>query len=212
MITTRPIVHGTDLEDLTFFFDPGTQLVTVPFPSPEAALAHLDAARPGWSWTQIVPLSSSGAPEVQKLRSLDASEADGGEALRAYIAELLEIMGVLFGAEALGVRVKDATRPPCPRFHVDKVAVRAVLALSGSGPEWLPEEDVDRRRLGHGAQGLPDERSGLIRAGARPRRLESGLLCLFKGEHWPDNEGRGLVHRSPVDGHRRRWLATLDLL
>lgn len=53
--------------------------------------------------------------------------------------------------------------------------------------------------------------AGLIKAGAPVRQLTPFSVALLKGDAWPDNEGRGLVHRSPAvkDGDQR-ILITLD--
>ena len=110
------------------------------------------------------------------------------------------------------VRITEATRPPCPRFHVDRIPARAVLTLEGPGSQYLLDADVRREKLGHGSGGLPDESSGLIVPGAHIHSVEEGRLSLFKGEEWPRNAGRALVHRSPPATGRRRWLMTVDLL
>jgi hypothetical protein len=127
------------------------------------------------------------------------------------VAELVEMYAELVGAERVGARLRVAGGPMCPRFHVDRVAVRLVCAYAGPGVEWLEGRDVDRARLGHAAGGLPDERSGLIRKGARVRRAAAFDVVLLKGEAWPGNAGRGSVHRSPAFRGRRAVL-TLDAL
>ena len=45
------------------------------------------------------------------------------------------------------------------------------------------------------------------------QRLESGDVALLKGELWPDNEGLGLVHRSPnASDENKRLLLSLDVI
>jgi hypothetical protein len=85
----------------------------------------------------------------------------------------------------------------CGRFHADRVGLRLICSYAGPGTEWLDEPDIDRSKLGPGLGGLPDEVTGLLLPGARVRRLERFAVGLLKGEHWPGNEGRGVVHRSP---------------
>lgn len=206
------VVFGTALADLEAIFDPDVQLATAPLRIPAEVSEHLNEGRSGWQWRQTVDMDSKHEPNLAQLRSLKASAAAGVEALRDVAVEVLEVMALLFGVDALGVRVADATHPPCPRFHVDKVAVRGVLTLVGQGSDYLLDSEVDRSKLGHAAEGRPDEESGLIRPGAGPRRLDGGLLCLFKGDDWASNAGRGIVHRSPPHDGRRRWVLTVDLL
>jgi hypothetical protein len=44
-------------------------------------------------------------------------------------------------------------------------------------------------------------------------QLNAGDVALFKGERWQGNEGRGIIHRSPVPvAGERRLVLTLDWL
>jgi len=122
-----------------------------------------------------------------------------------------DVLAELTGCELVGVRLARLETAMCPRFHIDKVTVRVVSTFVGSGTEYLAEEDVDRRWLGHAAQGRSDEASGLCRSGARTRRAEAGDVVLLKGEAWPNNAGRGAVHRSPrASAESPRLVMTLD--
>lgn len=152
------VVKGSALADLEAIFDPEVQLATAPLEVFSDLSRYFRDARPGWEWRQIFSVDGEYQPDSRRLRSLDASSAPGGDELRSATAQVLEVMAVLFGADELGVRVADATAPPCPRFHVDRVAVRGVLNLVGGGFEYLLDRDVDRTKLGHGAGGQPDER------------------------------------------------------
>lgn len=123
----------------------------------------------------------------------------------------VEVLGDLTGCERVGVRVVRLESAMCPRFHVDKVSVRVVSTYVGSGTEYVGDEDVDRRLLGHAANGAPDEVSGLLRASARILRASAGEVAFLKGEAWPNNSGRGAVHRSPgACPDAPRLLMTLD--
>jgi hypothetical protein len=101
----------------------------------------------------------------------------------------------------------------CPRLHVDRVTLRAVATYVGAGTEYLSNEDVDRRWLGHAARGAPDHLSGLVRSGGVIQAAQPGDIVLLKGEAWPENVGGGAVHRSPaVTDATPRVVMTLDLL
>jgi Protein of unknown function (DUF1826) len=124
-----------------------------------------------------------------------------------------EVLAELTGCELVGVRLARLEAAMCPRFHVDKVTVRVVSTFVGNGTEYLADEDVDRRWLGHAALGVSDEASGLLRPGAHVRRAEAGDVVLLKGEAWPENVGRGAVHRSPpASVASPRLVMTLDSL
>lgn len=138
-----------------------------------------------------------------------------GDAWRRDVVGLTALFCDLFEVESVGLRWRLLDKPMCPRFHTDFVPVRMVCTYGGPGTEWLPEHAVDRRRLGAGAGGMPDESSGLIRNTAAVNRMPPYAIALMKGERWEGNEGRGAVHRSPrlADGEdARRLLLTMDLI
>jgi hypothetical protein len=86
-------------------------------------------------------------------------------------------------------------------------ALRRTRSRLGENP------DVDRRFLGHTAQGASDESSGVLRPRALIHAAVSGDIVLLKGERWPGNRGRGAVHRSPLANTTRpRLVMTLDPL
>ena len=118
----------------------------------------------------------------------------------------------LTGATRLGVRLVRLQQPMCPRFHTDFVGVRLLTTYCGAGTEWLADEDVDRRWLGHRSGGVADANSGLLRPGAVVQRVPEFAVALCKGEAWPGNAGRGAVHRSPAVGGSPRILLSIDVL
>lgn len=111
---------------------------------------------------------------------------------------LIELFATLSDSRWVGVRLSISHQRSCPRFHVDKVGLRLICTLQGPGTEWLEHECVDRRFLGFGSQGIPDEGSGLLKSGAQIHRMQTFEVGLFKGELWPGNENRSAVHRSPA--------------
>ncbi|MGF1817619.1 DUF1826 domain-containing protein, partial [Vibrio splendidus] len=81
----------------------------------------------------------------------------------------------------------------------------------GVATQWLPNESVDRSKLGRGSNGQPDPISGLYSDESDIQKMASGDVALLKGERWSGNENRGLVHRSPVtSSNETRLLLTLD--
>lgn len=101
----------------------------------------------------------------------------------------------------------------CPRFHVDKIPCRLVTTYQGVATQWLNHSDVNRSKLGTGNLGKPDEESGLFKSLNNINQLKQGDVALLKGEYWDENEGAGLVHRSPpVAENEQRLLLTLDFI
>jgi len=139
-------------------------------------------------------------------------------ALSEDIAELVDMFCCLFDLKRAGLRLAVLHRAMCPRFHVDKVPCRLVTTYQGVATEWLPDHSLDRTKLGPGSQGSPDEQSGLFLHSNDICRLHQGDVALLKGEGWEDNEGAGLVHRSPSlpvgkqSTSECRLLLTLDFM
>tara|TARA_R110001583_G_scaffold195291_1_gene371525 strand:+ start:11287 stop:11991 length:705 start_codon:yes stop_codon:yes gene_type:complete len=132
------------------------------------------------------------------------------------ITLLVDMFCCLFDLKEVGLRLTALDRAMCPRFHFDRIPCRLVTTYHGVATEWLPHQLVDRSKLGAGNQGKSDEQSGLFDSTDDIRQLSEGDVALLKGEFWHDNEGAGLVHRSPVQLedsiNQRRLLLTLDFI
>ena len=129
------------------------------------------------------------------------------------IVLLVEMFCCLFDLKRAGLRLTVLERPMCPRFHVDKIPCRLVTTYQGVATQWLNHSDVNRSKLGTGNLGKPDEESGLFENLSNINQLQQGDVALLKGEYWDDNEGAGLVHRSPpVAANEQRLLLTLDFI
>jgi hypothetical protein len=123
---------------------------------------------------------------------LTGSTFDGYPRVLGRVLEACEIVAELTGARELGVRVVVASAPTCPALHVDRVTVRAVLTLCGTGTEVAAAEASGSGR-------------SLVAA-------PTGAVAFLKGEAWPGNRGRGVVHRSPPSSPELRLLVTVDPL
>ncbi len=128
------------------------------------------------------------------------------------VAELVDMFCYLLGIKRAGLRLAVLDSAMCPKFHVDRVPCRLITTYRGTGTEWLQHEAVNRSRLGLGSGGKPDHESGLYRSAEDIEQLNCGDVALMKGELWENNEGAGLVHRSPsVDDGIARLLLSLDV-
>lgn len=196
-----------EVAELTAIFDPAVNVVCLRRP-PSSVLveeAARAAAQPAYRklFTVAPDSASRTVPE----------ELSGFPSLAADIGRWIEVLADLMGAEHLGVRLARLETAMCPRFHVDRVMLRAVITYQGRGTELISSEHVDRRRLGHAARGATDESSGLMLAPGRVRAAAPFDVVLLKGEAWPQNEGCGAVHRSPAaSAEESRLVLTLDLL
>jgi len=145
--------------------------------------------------------------------SKELGKFDGGDVLCQDISELVDMFCCLFDQKCVGLRLTSLDRAMCPRFHVDKVPCRLVTTYAGVATQWLEHQGVDRTKLGVGNQGLSDDVCGLYQRPSDIKQLANGDVALLKGERWHNNEGGGLVHRSPaLAPHSNRLLLTLDFM
>jgi Protein of unknown function (DUF1826) len=202
--SVRVVDHVTEL---TAIYAPEVNVVALRRPPSPELLADGDRAVREPSFRTLFVIRPGSKPGDAR-GSLEAFPHLAGDAQR-----WAEVLADLTGAEQIGVRVIRVTAAMCPRFHVDRVTLRVVRTYRGPGTEYVASEHVDRRRLGHSAGGLADEHSGLLRSPSRIHRAEPGDVVLLKGEAWPENAGRGAVHRSPSASEETpRLVMTLDLL
>lgn len=147
--------------------------------------------------------------EVEK--ALGSSQA--AKVLAEDIAQLVDMFCCLFDLKRAALRLTALDRAMCPRFHVDRVPCRLVTTYQGVATEWLSHNIADRSKLGTGNMGQPDELSGLYKSQSDVNQLSAGDVALLKGELWHNNEGAGLIHRSPqLTENRARLLLTIDFI
>ncbi len=88
-------------------------------------------------------------------------------------------------------RLLTTDQDDCRRFHVDYRHLRLLCTYQGPGTEWLSDEQVDRDAYENGGSN-----EKIIRFG-EPSRLEPFWVGILKDDAYPNNQGKGLVHRSP---------------
>lgn len=108
----------------------------------------------------------------------------------ADIARLLDVARAQSGGGPLAVRLDVVADDGCRLFHVDRLRVRWICTYRGPATQWLPDEAVDRHRLGRG-------NNDHVRDWAQVGQLEPHWFAAMRGDLWPGAEGRGFVHRSP---------------
>ena len=132
-------------------------------------------------------------------------------ALASDVSGLVDMFCYLFDLKNVGLRLSALGHAMCPRFHVDKVLCRLATTCFGNATEWLPDDRVDRSKLGPGSDGKPDARSGLFSRSDDIQQSDVGDVALLKAEGWIGNEEAGLVHCSPgLRPGKSRLLLTLD--
>jgi hypothetical protein len=212
----EPAVRGVDS---TFWCAHGVELAAIFDPEVNVAVWRRSAV------PDLTTTLSAGLDRDREVRTtvdpatpsfcalgLDAWNPETRAALDTDLREIVDMFGALAECELVGLRLVVTAAPMCPRFHVDHVALRAVVTYVGEGTEWVDHRDLDRRRLGHAAGGVADEHSGLLLADAQVWSAKPFDLVVLKGTAWPGNETRGAVHRSPTPRSGRRLVVTLDAL
>ena len=145
---------------------------------------------------------------------VDAGATDDGvrrgiETLERDIADVVRSFGKTCGETSAVVQVSLLRKTLCSKYHVDWVPLRAMVTYFGDGTEVLSAAASDAitraRALGPFAEDLA---KSLAAATAVSKSCKSGEcdVVLMKGERWPGNAGRAIVHRSPdVDGDAGEW-------
>jgi hypothetical protein len=131
------------------------------------------------------------------------------QAFRAWLADLRRLADLFFAVCAgrdVIARLETTDDDGCRRFHVDRTHLRLLCTYRGPGTEWLTNQQVDRDSQ---ADGAPNER--ILRFG-EPSQFEPFWVGILKGDAYPGNAGRGLVHRSPsiTGSGQTRLLFCLD--
>jgi len=125
----------------------------------------------------------------QQLDPIHLPDGPGRNALADDIYQLSVLYHDLPGCSMAGLRLEVLHNAMCPRFHVDRTGIRMTCTYLGPGTEWIDDVQVDRTRLGRGANGLPDTQSGLfttdeidrsrllLRCSAAQRDIVAGQYC-----------------------------------
>lgn len=113
------------------------------------------------------------------------------------IHELSVLYHDLLGCPAVGLRLEVLRNAMCPRFHVDHTGIRLVCTYLGPGTEWVDDTQIDRSKLGRGANGQPDTKSGLFTNEVSVETASPFDVVLLKGTLWQGNAMQGAIHRSP---------------
>lgn len=126
----------------------------------------------------------------------------GQTRLAADIARLASLFGEIAGTTAVRIRLEAIDGPGCRLFHADHVGLRLLCTYAGPATEWVPDDAVDRAALGDNARAITRH--------SAVRRLPRFAVGVLKGEAFPGNAGRGIIHRSPPVRSSPRLLLCID--
>ncbi len=153
---------------------------------------------------ELTTLEATDLPDIRCRTSLATFDDDIGALLRqrgldplafgTWRFDLRRVADYFFAVSKgrdVSARLETTDDDGCRRFHVDRIHLRLLCTYRGPGTEWLTNEQVDRDAQANGA---PNE--CIVRFG-EPSRFAPFWVGILKGDAYPGNAGRGLVHRSP---------------
>lgn len=168
---------------------------------------------------ELSSLQASDLPDVRCPTSLDSFDDDVSTllqqqgldplAFKNWRVDMCRLAGLYFRVSEnrnVTLRLVATDDDDCRRFHVDHTQLRLLCTYRGPGTEWLVDDQVDRLAQSTGA---PNDE--IIRFG-EPSEFEPFWAGILKGDAYPGNAGRGLVHRSPpiAGSGKTRVLFCLD--
>ena len=183
---------------MTGIFDPDVQILVWTRDTPDALSDYIECAASRMSASSRMLIGAEGHLPESALPVLpDQPDHEGRFLMQSDIRMLVEAFSDLMDCPTVALRLEVLQRAMCPRFHTDHVGIRLLCAYRGKGTQWIDEKGANRQKLGRGAQGAPDESSGLMPPGAQIHTVEKFHVALLKGDLWQGNAGRGVIHRSP---------------
>lgn len=206
----RSFSHTASIGGLERIFEDPISVCIWRRPVDAAIEGYLSQLTPDKPVERLLRLDAA-APRLDPL-SEHLPARPGRDELLDDLFHLVELFSTVSDSTRLGLRFTITQRSLCPSFHSDGVGLRLICTWQGPGTEWLEHASVNRAYLGAGAGRSRDETSGLLLPGAQIYRMRPFEVGLFKGDAYPNNEGRGAVHRSPRADDTAVWrvMATLD--
>ncbi len=94
-------------------------------------------------------------------------------------------------SKKLKIQLAIIDKVQCPKFHVDFVSLRLISTYSGVGTIYLENQNSNRKELGLGNNlKVPICQKEI-------KQLETYSISILKGEAYPKNLGKGIIHKSP---------------
>lgn len=171
----------------------------------QQAMAALRVLMPRHRMFSLAPGAAADAALDEALHGFHGTAAAARDPWRSDLLGLLALARELAPQALLRVRIETKASNACQLFHVDHVALRLICTYRGQGTQWLPETAFDRGGL---ARGNNDH----VRDWSALQEIPTGAVAVMKGDRFPSQPGRGLLHRSPPAGpDAPRILAIVDI-
>jgi len=104
----------------------------------------------------------------------------------------------LSSVQTVRFKLERVVGDECRAFHCDRNALRLISTYRGPTTEVALNDNVVRSALGQaGRESFDITNARVVKRAHDVFRLPVGAVAVMKGDAYPGNEGRGLVHRSP---------------
>jgi hypothetical protein len=199
-------INGCDWPDAGRIRDRGVNLVVLP------------RTIPPWIASALDQLSDAALPALELEGSVDVVGPQAGLAITTAVAGDLgrwlasDVRMLLSGWAQTAVEsrcllhLEAVGGDACCKFHTDMTRIRLLCTYRGPGSEWVPDDQVQRRCLGHHG-----ENADIVPDVSTVQRVPRFAIALLKGDAY-DPRTPGIVHRSPPlpAGEAARLLLRID--
>lgn len=119
-----------------------------------------------------------------------------------FISELFKN---ILKSQNLKIQLSVVNKVQCPKFHVDFVKLRLLCTYTGHGSHYLENENVNRNELGLGVNSKVPKSSDQV------KEVSKFAVSILKGEAFKNNQGKGVVHRSPlIEENQKRVILKIE--
>ena len=197
---------GNQAKVLSRILEPGVNLSLWQRPAQQAITQELSIFQTPLSAMRCWTSRASFYDDVDTLLRQQALDPSAFKHWRIDLRRLADVFFGLSEDRDVSMRLETKDDNGCRRFHVDRTHLRLLCTYHGPGTLWLTDAQADRAAQENGE---PNDK--IIRFG-EPSCFETFWVGIMKGDAYPGNAGRGLVHRSPpiAGSGRTRVLFCLD--
>lgn len=186
---------------------------------PDCTMAIWSRAYPPSVAAEVLRLPVNAYPNVRLITSRPATDVADAfaraamsadvpvpQALAADVSMLAELYRQVRQVDKVLIRIERITESRGRLLHVDEVQLRLLCTYRGLTTRWLSDDAAVRDGIGKRSN------ARIYRKPSDIRRLPLGHVALIKGECWPGNAGRGLVHGEPhvSKPHHHRMSVVID--
>jgi hypothetical protein len=193
---SRSCLEIGELKALAVVHTRGVQLVCLRRPLPpelRTALADVE----GFGFIDLhATLDPSDSDACERLFS-ELGPLAWVPALKRDVLELARAFAGVAARSTVHVTLESIYGESCRKWHTDRVGLRMIVTYHGPGTLCAEASGVDRSWLGSVTYDLEETNRRIVSDPTCIVEASAGDVLLCKGDVFPGEDGRGLVHRSP---------------